>query len=92
MVLDGHLSEDMCVGVPKVAITHDTDACPTPHTYEPERWVMDPAKRVSAESVEWAHNAFQQFALCPRNYIETEISGNEKGCFHLGKTVVSLVG
>lgn len=52
VVLDAHVSEDMCVGVPKVAIIRDADAYPTPRTYKPERWVMDPAKRVSEENVE----------------------------------------
>ena len=58
MVLDAHRSEDMCVGVPKFAIIHDADAYPNPHTYKTERWVMDPAKRVSEESVERTHRAF----------------------------------
>ncbi|KAF2816759.1 benzoate 4-monooxygenase cytochrome P450 [Mytilinidion resinicola] len=57
------------VGVPAYAIHHNPDCYPDPWSFNPERWIVNEAAGVSAESVALTNHAFCPFSLGIRGCI-----------------------
>jgi len=68
--VDGyHLSEGIEVGTSSYAIHHTEEYFPAPFTFRPERWIVDEAAGITAESVALAQSAFCPFSLGSRGCI-----------------------
>jgi cytochrome P450 len=57
------------VGVSTYALHHSKEYYPEPFTFSPERWIIDPTNKVSAEGVAAAQSAFAAFGRGPRGCI-----------------------
>jgi cytochrome P450 len=57
------------VGVSTYALHHSEEYYPDPFDFSPERWIVDPTNKVSAESVARAESAFAAFGLGARGCI-----------------------
>ena len=57
------------VGVSTYALHHNEEYFPSPFTFSPERWIVDPAAGVTAESVALAQSAFCPFSVGSRGCI-----------------------
>jgi cytochrome P450 len=54
------------VGISTYALHHNEEYYPDSFTFSPERWIVDPANHVPAESVAKSQSAFAAFGLGPR--------------------------
>ncbi|KAI1419989.1 cytochrome P450 [Xylaria sp. FL1777] len=78
ILIDGvHFQPGVYVGVPNFTLFRNPEYFDAPHTYNPDRWIVDTRTGVTEEDVKKALAAFQPFSIGPRHCIGRHLAMKE---------------